>query len=146
MAKVRVFKIDEYGYPRFTSSADWQTMEEAVIEQRVFFAGVKTEILTYSEYKARQDPDTMPERELAVRLGKTYTAPISKGVVITGRIEGLTREEAELAMIARGYKPQSEITSKTAFLIAGDSPSSAKMMLAEVLDLPVKTWDEGRAA
>lgn len=136
MAKVSIFKIDEYGYPRFTN-ADWMTRAEAIVVQTTF--DQQTEILTYGEFKARQDPDSMSEAE--VRRKNGHSAPAKRGVVVTGMIPGFTRAEVEEGLRLAGYAPQSDVNSLTAFVIAGDQPGG-KVQRAQAMGINVRQWSE----
>ena len=61
-------------------------------------------------------------------------------VVITGTLEGFSREEARGAVEERGGKATSSVSAKTAFVITGESPGVAKVQKAEELGIP--TLDE----
>ena len=70
--------------------------------------------------------------------------------VISGTIEGFTRDEAQAAVEARGGKATGSVSGKTTALIVGDSPGAAKVAKAEELGVPVvdgevfrKLLDEG---
>ena len=58
-------------------------------------------------------------------------------VVVTGTLEGFTREEAEEAIIARGGKSPGSVSSKTLALVVGESPGASKVTRAEQLGVPI---------
>ncbi|HEV3265117.1 MAG TPA: NAD-dependent DNA ligase LigA [Acidimicrobiales bacterium] len=69
-----------------------------------------------------------------------------KSVVVTGTLEGLTREEAEEAILARGGKSPGSVSNKTFAVVLGESPGASKMTKAEQLGIPVVTGvDEFKA-
>lgn len=57
-------------------------------------------------------------------------------VVVTGTLEGFTREEAHAALEARGAKIAGSVSGRTSMVIAGASPGS-KVVKAEQLDVAV---------
>jgi DNA ligase (NAD+) len=57
-------------------------------------------------------------------------------VVVTGAIEGFTREEAEEAIVAAGGKAASSVSKRTAFVAAGPG-AGTKLQKAEALGVPV---------
>jgi DNA ligase (NAD+) len=60
-----------------------------------------------------------------------------KSVVVTGGLEGFTREEAEEAIVARGGKSPGTVSKKTFAVVVGVSPGSAKLTKAEALAVPI---------
>ena len=60
-----------------------------------------------------------------------------KSVVVTGSIEGLTREEAEEAILARGGKSPGSVSAKTWVVVVGAEPGASKLRKAEELGIPV---------
>lgn len=68
------------------------------------------------------------------------SAPIGslagKTVVVTGAIEGFTREEAEVAIRAAGGKPAGSVSRRTDFVVAGPG-AGTKLAKAEELGIPV---------
>ncbi|MBI3750940.1 MAG: NAD-dependent DNA ligase LigA [Chloroflexi bacterium] len=73
------------------------------------------------------------------------TGPLAgKTVVVTGTIEGFSREEAEAAVRAAGGKPAGSVSKKTDLVIAGPGAGS-KLAKAEELGIPVLDADGFRA-
>ena len=54
-----------------------------------------------------------------------------KAVVISGTLEGYTREEAEWAVVARGGTSPGSVSKKTFALVVGESPGASKVAKAE---------------
>ena len=61
--------------------------------------------------------------------------------VITGTLEGMTRDEAKALIIANGGKASGSVSKKTSFLLAGENPGS-KLTKAEELGVKVISLDE----
>lgn len=57
--------------------------------------------------------------------------------VVSGTIEGFTREEARAAIEERGGKATGSVSGKTTALIVGDSPGASKRARAEELGVPI---------
>jgi DNA ligase (NAD+) len=60
-----------------------------------------------------------------------------RSVVVTGTLEGYSREEAEEAILARGGKSPGTVSKKTFALVVGESPGASKVTRAEQLGVPV---------
>ncbi len=60
-----------------------------------------------------------------------------KSVVVTGTLEGYSREGAEEAIVSRGGKSPGTVSKKTYAVVVGDSPGVAKTKKAEELGVPV---------
>jgi DNA ligase (NAD+) len=74
----------------------------------------------------------LPEVRVAAAAG-----PLAgKSVVVTGAIEGFSREEAEAAIRAAGGKPAGSVSRKTDFVVAGPGAGS-KLAKAQELDIPI---------
>ncbi len=58
-------------------------------------------------------------------------------VVVTGTLEGLSREAAVEAIKARGGASPGSVSKKTSYVVAGAEPGAAKMTKAEQLGVPV---------
>ncbi len=60
-----------------------------------------------------------------------------KSVVVTGTLEGYSREEAEAAIISRGGKSPGTVSKRTFAVVVGESPGATKTQKAEELGIPV---------
>jgi DNA ligase (NAD+) len=88
----------------------------------------------------------VPERPVPMPAGKASTTGPMAGrtVVVSGTIEGYSREEAEEAVRAAGGKPAGSVSKKTDFLVAGPGAGS-KLQKAQELGIPVLDADGFRA-
>jgi DNA ligase (NAD+) len=57
-------------------------------------------------------------------------------VVVTGTLEGFSREEAEAAIKDRGGRSPGSVSGKTTAVVVGESPGAAKVTKAEELGVP----------
>ncbi|MGH9122987.1 MAG: NAD-dependent DNA ligase LigA, partial [Acidimicrobiales bacterium] len=71
--------------------------------------------------------------------GAPEMEPVLAGmsVVVTGTLEGFSREGAEEAIVARGGKSPGSVSSKTTAVVAGSDPGGAKITKAGQLGIPV---------
>ena len=60
-----------------------------------------------------------------------------KAVVVTGTLQRYSREEAELAIKARGGKSPGSVSAKTFAVVVGESPGASKITKAQDLGLPI---------
>ncbi|HEY5154611.1 MAG TPA: NAD-dependent DNA ligase LigA [Acidimicrobiales bacterium] len=58
-------------------------------------------------------------------------------VVVTGTLNGYTRDGAEAAIKARGGKSPSSVSKKTTAVVVGDGPGASKLTKAEALGVPI---------
>jgi DNA ligase (NAD+) len=72
------------------------------------------------------DPAGAPSAKAAAGEGRLA----GKTVVVTGELEGMTREEAEDLVRREGGKPTGSVSKNTDFLVAGASPGGTKMKAA----------------
>ena len=66
---------------------------------------------------------------------------IGKSIVVTGTLQGWSREEAEAAIKARGGKAPGSVSQKTTAMVLGVDPGGAKLSKATELGIPL--LDEG---
>jgi DNA ligase (NAD+) len=81
--------------------------------------------------------DAGVEAEVPAPRAAAATGPLAgKSVVVTGTIEGFSREEAEEAVRAAGGKPVGSVSKKTDYVVAGPGAGS-KLTKAQELGVPV---------
>jgi DNA ligase (NAD+) len=81
------------------------------------------------------------EVELPAPRAAAATGPLAgKSVVVTGSIEGFSREEAEQAVRAAGGKPAGSVSKKTDYVVAGPGAGS-KLTKAQELGVPILDAD-----
>jgi DNA ligase (NAD+) len=62
---------------------------------------------------------------------------LGKAIVVTGTLEGYTREQAEQAITSRGGTSPGSVSKKTTAVVVGASPGASKVTKAEALGIPV---------
>jgi DNA ligase (NAD+) len=84
------------------------------------------------------DVGVVPERPAVRPAGEaTVAGPLEgKAMVVTGTLEGFTRQEAEEAIRAAGGKVAGSVSKKTDYVVAGESAGS-KLAKAQELGVPV---------
>jgi DNA ligase (NAD+) len=73
----------------------------------------------------------------ADRLPDVPQTLAGRSVVVSGTLEGFTREEAEEAVVARGGKSPGSVSRNTLALVVGESPGASKVAKAEQLGVPI---------
>jgi DNA ligase (NAD+) len=66
---------------------------------------------------------------------------VGKSIVVTGTLDGWSREDAEAAIKARGGKAPGSVSQKTTAVVLGADPGGAKLFKATELGIPL--LDEG---
>jgi DNA ligase (NAD+) len=74
------------------------------------------------------------EPEVSNALEQTLTG---KAVVVTGSVDGYSRDGAEAAIIARGGTSPGSVSKKTYCVVVGDAPGASKVTKAEELSIPM---------
>jgi DNA ligase (NAD+) len=77
-----------------------------------------------------------PELPAPRPAGATAGPLDGRTIVVTGTLEGFSREEAEAAIRAAGGKPAGSVSKKTDYLVAGENAGS-KLAKAQELGVPV---------
>ena len=76
-----------------------------------------------------------PERTAAAALA-------GRAVVVTGALEGYTREEAEAAVVAAGGTSPGSVSKKTYCVVVGESPGASKLARARELGVPLVAGED----
>ena len=75
-----------------------------------------------------------PERDDAQQLEQVLSG---RSVVVSGTLDGYTRDAASEAITARGGKAPGGVSKSTLALVVGDSPGASKVTKAEKLGVPI---------
>ena len=88
------------------------------------------------------DVGVVPERPVVVRREAGAPAgPLDgKTVVVTGTLEGFTRQDAEEAVRAAGAKVAGSVSKKTDYVVVGENAGS-KLAKAQELGVPILDED-----
>ena len=124
---------------------DLDTILAQPVEALAAADGVGT-IIAESVHTWFADPANRALVERLRAAGLDFTAPRGEGepktlagktVVVTGTLEGFSREQAEAAIKARGGKSPGSVSGKTTAVVVGDGPGASKVTKAEELGVPV---------
>ncbi|MHA1401030.1 MAG: BRCT domain-containing protein [Candidatus Heimdallarchaeaceae archaeon] len=61
---------------------------------------------------------------------------------VTGKIEGMTKNEVKEFCESKGFDFSSSITGKTDLLVTGEKPGASRLAKAKELNIRVITWNE----
>ncbi len=86
--------------------------------------------------------DTVADSATAGGMKQPETFLTGRTCVITGTLPGRTREEGAEWLAGLGARVTDSVTSKTDFLIAGESPGASKVEKAKTLGIPVLSPEE----
>ena len=118
---------------------------DATVDDIAAIDGLGT-VIAESVHGWLADPD---HRELLARLtaaGLNVEGPErseepavleGRSVVVTGTLDGYTRDEAEAAIIARGGASPGSVSKRTYAVVVGESPGASKVTKAESLGIPI---------
>jgi DNA ligase (NAD+) len=117
-AQEDILEVEGIGPERAEAIAEWFSDEanRALVEE-LRLLGLRFEI--GDELKPVEGPLT----------GNTY--------VITGTLEGFTRDEAAAALEARGAKVVNSVSGKTTGLVVGEEPGNSKLTKARKVEVPI---------
>jgi DNA ligase (NAD+) len=81
-------------------------------------------------------------RAAGVNFGRVEVSRVpqvlaGKAVVVTGTLDGWSREEAEAAIKERGGKSPGSVSAKTYAVVVGSDPGASKLTKAEALQVPI---------
>ena len=72
-----------------------------------------------------------------VQISQLAQTLLGKAIVVTGSVEGFTREEAEAAIKDRGGKSPGSVSAKTYCVVVGSDPGASKVTKANDLKVPI---------
>ena len=116
--------IDGIGPTIARAWTEWVAVDEnRLLLDRLRQGGVRTE-----------DPESDFAESSDLLEGLTF--------VVSGTLDGFTRDEAQYAIVGRGGKVTGSVSKNTSALVAGESPGASKVTRAESLGIPIV--DEAR--
>ncbi len=72
-----------------------------------------------------------------VQVSQLAQTLLGKAIVVTGSVDGFTREEAEAAIKDRGGKSPGSVSAKTYCVVVGSDPGASKVTKANELKIPI---------
>jgi len=129
-----------------TAFHTYAALEAASLEELSVVAGVGP-VIAASVYEYVRDEENRLRAQRFVRDGlaleepkvvTTLEATLSgRAVVVTGSVEGYTRDGAEEAIVARGGTSPGSVSKKTYCVVVGDAPGASKVSRASELAIPM---------
>jgi DNA ligase (NAD+) len=129
----------------------YASLERASLEELETVEGVGPVIARSVYHYCREDES----RERMARLaaaGLSLEEPASnegveqtlagRAVVVTGAVEGFSRDEAEATIVARGGTSPGSVSKKTYCVVVGEAPGAAKVSRARDLGVPMVAAEE----
>jgi DNA ligase (NAD+) len=124
----------------------YQSLEAASLDELAAVAGVGPVIAaSVVQYLAEEENQERARRfefdglsMLEPRVVSTLSPTLSeRAVVVTGSVEGYTRDGAEEAIVARGGTSPGSVSKKTYCVVVGESPGASKLTKARDLAIPM---------
>jgi DNA ligase (NAD+) len=129
-----------------TLEAIMKADETSLLEIKEIGPEIARSIVRFFKQKGNRDTiDCLKSAGISFDVQTTVTERSLEGktFVLTGSLEGFTREEAKRVVAGKGGKVSSSVSSKTDFLIAGEAPGS-KLKKAEELKISILSEEEFR--
>jgi DNA ligase (NAD+) len=124
----------------------YQALEAASLEELAGVAGVgpviAASVVAYLSEEENQERARRFESDglsmLEPRVVSSFDQTLSdRAVVVTGAVEGYTRDGAEEAIVARGGTSPGSVSKKTYCVVVGESPGASKLSKARELAIPM---------
>jgi DNA ligase (NAD+) len=99
-------------------------------------------VIAGSVYQECREPESIERMGRLAEAGLTLSEPerggltatlAGRAVVVTGSVEGFSRDEAEAAIVARGGTSPGSVSKKSYCVVVGDAPGAAKVTKAREL-------------
>ncbi len=124
---------------------DYDQLADADLEALEAVEGVGP-VIAASLFRYVREPDTIERiaRLRAVgfalrepRVERAAASLAGRAVVVTGALEGYSRDEAEAAVVERGGTSPGSVSKKTYCVVIGDAPGASKLSRARELAVPL---------
>jgi len=125
--------------------ADIDALAAASEEEMAAIDGVGPTIArSVAEFFASDDASILVEKFRAAGVNLEGSTPadtpqvlVGMSVVVTGTLDGFSRDEAAVAIKGRGGKNPGSVSKKTTAVVVGNEPGASKLGKAEELGVPV---------
>ena len=104
-------------------------------------------VIAQSVYEYVRDDEAIARVEKMTRAGVTLLETVAessleqtlagKAVVVTGSVEGYSRDEAAAAIVARGGTCPGSVSAKTYCVVVGEAPGASKVTKAQSVGVPM---------
>ena len=104
-------------------------------------------VIAQSVYEYVRDEEAINRVEKMTRCGVTLVEAVAessleqtlagKAVVVTGAVEGYSRDEAAAAIVARGGTCPGSVSAKTYCVVVGEAPGASKVTKAQSVGVPM---------
>lgn len=125
---------------------DVESLRQAPLESLEAVEGVGP-IIAQSVYEYLRDSESDQRLRALVARGVALVEPgtdaapaptlAGRAVVVTGSVEGFTRDEASAAIVARGGTCPGTVSAKTYCVVVGQAPGASKVSRARELVIPL---------
>jgi DNA ligase (NAD+) len=124
---------------------NYAALAQAPLEDLEALEGIGP-VIAGSVYLECREPESIERMARLAEAGLALSEPergglaatlAGRAVVVTGSVEGFSRDEAEAAVVARGGTSPGSVSKKTYCVVVGDAPGAAKVTKARELGVPM---------
>ena len=124
---------------------NYAALAQAPLEDLEALEGIGP-VIAGSVYLECREPESIERMARLAEAGLALSEPergglaatlAGRAVVVTGSVEGFSRDEAEAAVVARGGTSPGSVSKKTYCVVVGDAPGAAKVTRARELGVPM---------
>lgn len=129
----------------------YEALAQAPLEVLEAIEGIGP-VIAGSVYQECRESESIERMSRLVDAGLGLAEPVFAGgpratlagraVVVTGAVEGFSREEAEAAIVARGGSSPGSVSKKTYCVVVGEAPGASKLTKARDLGIPMLSAGE----
>ena len=125
---------------------DYESLERSPLEELEALEGIGP-VIAQSVYEYVRDPESLERAAKMRAAGVALVEPrvdvaldatlSGRAVVVTGSVEGYTRDGAVEAIVARGGTSPGSVSAKTYCVVVGEAPGAAKVDKARRVGVPL---------
>ncbi|MGC1419061.1 MAG: NAD-dependent DNA ligase LigA [Acidimicrobiales bacterium] len=124
----------------------YEALAHAPLEELEAIEGIGP-VIAGSVYQECRESESVERMARLVEAGLSLEEPATadglpatltgRAVVVTGSVEGFSRDEAEAAIVARGGTSPGSVSKKTYCVVVGEAPGASKVTKARDLGIPM---------